>query len=66
MSNKVHERVLLDNGEFGHFPQRIIDSSVQRGEREPVVEPQPEPLIPHGEKGKAELEAKAKRSKKAK
>jgi hypothetical protein len=64
MSNKVHERVLLDNGEFGHFPQRYIDAAVKREEREPVVEPQPEPLIPHGEKGKAELESKKKKSKK--
>lgn len=64
MSNKVHERVLLDNGEFGHFPERYIDAAVKRGEREEVAIPQEEPLIPHGEKGKAEIESKKKKSKK--
>ena len=64
MTKKVHERVLLDNGEFSHFPERYIEAAVKREEREPVHTPQEEPLIPHGEKGKAELEGKKVKSKK--
>lgn len=63
MTNKVHERVLLENGEFGHFPERYIEAAVKREEREPVHIPQDEPLIPHGEKGKAEIASKKAKKK---
>lgn len=64
MTKKIHERVLLDDGHFGHFPERHIEKAVNLEQREPVHIPQEEPLIPHGEKGKAELEVKKTRTKK--
>jgi hypothetical protein len=64
VTKKIHERVLLDNGMFGHFPERYIDKAVELELREPTEEPIEEPLIPHGQKGKAELSGKKAKSKK--
>lgn len=64
MTKKIHERVLLDNGEFGHFPERHLNKAVELEQREPIDPPIEEPLIPHGQKGKAELEAKKAKTKK--
>lgn len=64
MTKKIHERVLLDNGQFSNFPERYIEKAVEQEKREPV-DPDPiDPLIAHGVQGKAELEAKKTRSKK--
>ena len=49
---------------FGHFPERYIDKAVELELREPIEEPIEEPLIPHGQKGKAELAGKKAKSKK--
>lgn len=64
MTKKIHERVLLDNGQFGLFPERHINKAVELEQREPIDPPVVDPLIPHGEKGKAELEGKKARKKK--
>jgi hypothetical protein len=64
MTKKIHERVLLDNGQFGTFPDRYIDKAVELEQREPADTPIEEPLILHGLKGKAELEAKKIKNKK--
>ena len=64
MTKKIHERVLMGNGQFGHFPERHLNKAVELEQREPVDEPIDEPLIPHGQKGKAELEGKKAKSKK--
>lgn len=63
MTKKIHERVLMDNGQFGLFPERHLKKAIELEQREPV-DPDPiDPLIPHGEKGKAELEAKKSKKK---
>jgi hypothetical protein len=54
----------MENGQFGHFPERHLNKAVELEQREPVDEPIDEPLIPHGQKGKAELEGKKAKSKK--
>lgn len=63
MTKKIHERVLLDNGQFGHFPQRHLDKAVELGNREPIDPIIPEPQISHGKHGKAEIESKNKKQK---
>lgn len=65
MTKKIHERVLLDNGQFADFPQRHIDKAVETGIREEVEKPIQEPEIPHGEKGKAEIKATQEKQSKA-
>lgn len=57
---RVSERVLNEDGTFSDFPQKLIDSAVERGQRAPVPQPSPDPLIPHGEKTKNELASKTK------
>lgn len=64
MTKKIHERVLGENGQFEHFPERHLNKAVELEQREPVDPAPIDPLIPHGEKGKAELEAKKVKSKK--
>jgi hypothetical protein len=64
MTKKIHERVLLDNGQFGTFSERYINKAVELEQREPVETPVEEPLLLHGLKGKAELEAKKIKNKK--
>jgi len=62
MTKKIHERVLLDNGQFGDFPERHIDKAVELGKREPLEKSADEPLLPHGVQGKNELESKRKKA----
>lgn len=58
--SRVSERVLNEDGTFSDFPERLIEKSVERGERAPLPEPSKDPLISHGEKTKSELASKTK------
>jgi hypothetical protein len=54
----------MENGQFALFPERHLNKAVELEQREPIDPPIEEPLIPHGQKGKAELEAKKAKTKK--
>lgn len=58
MTKKIHERVLNEDGYFEDFPSRHLKKAVEQEQREPVDADPIDPLIPHGEKGKAEIESK--------
>lgn len=56
---KPSERVLLPNGQFAAFPERLEERAIETGAKDrPAAANKPDPNLPREDKAKREVEAK--------